>query len=138
MKLPPPQSQLEATLLLHIRAAKLPTPVREHRFHPERKWRFDIAWPEQKLAVECEGGTRGREVRCHACGAKVLERAKSGRMVSVRAGTGHTAGKGYADDLEKCNAAQGMGWRVLRYTLPMIESGVALQEIRQALLTGGG
>jgi very-short-patch-repair endonuclease len=29
--------------------------VREHRFDPTRRWRFDAAWPEAKLAVEIEG-----------------------------------------------------------------------------------
>jgi hypothetical protein len=30
--------------------------VREHRFHPVRKWRFDLAWPELLLAIEVDGG----------------------------------------------------------------------------------
>lgn len=29
--------------------------VREHRFHPERRWRFDFAFPSVKLAVEVDG-----------------------------------------------------------------------------------
>ena len=33
-----------------------PEPELEYRFHPFRKWRFDFAWPEQKVAVEMEGG----------------------------------------------------------------------------------
>ena len=64
-------------------------PTKEHRFHPERKWRFDFAWPELKLAIEVNGGG-GR-----------------GRHNSV---TGATA------DAEKMNAAQLLGWRVLIYT----------------------
>ena len=24
----------------------------EFKFHPDRKWRFDFAWPEQKIAIE--------------------------------------------------------------------------------------
>ena len=35
--------------------AKDPLPgadlVREHRFHPVRKWRFDVAFPSVKLAI---------------------------------------------------------------------------------------
>ena len=27
----------------------------EYAFHPHRQWRFDVAWPAQKLAVEIEG-----------------------------------------------------------------------------------
>lgn len=29
--------------------------VREYRFHPTRKWRFDFAFPSQRLAVEVDG-----------------------------------------------------------------------------------
>lgn len=29
--------------------------VREYRFDPTRKWKFDFAFPSQKLAVEVEG-----------------------------------------------------------------------------------
>lgn len=29
--------------------------MREHRFHPDRKWRFDFAWPSQRVAVEVDG-----------------------------------------------------------------------------------
>jgi len=45
----------------------LPDPITELVFHPKRKWRFDYAWEEQKLALEIHGGihsggrhTRGR------------------------------------------------------------------------------
>lgn len=71
-------------------ARGLPAPVREHRFHPDRKWRFDYAWPAVKVALEVEGGiwTRGR----------------------------HTRPKGFLADIEKYNAAAVMGWRVLRCT----------------------
>lgn len=35
----------------------LPTPVAEYRFAPDRKWRFDFAWPDHgKVAVEINGG----------------------------------------------------------------------------------
>ncbi|HUU23465.1 MAG TPA: DUF559 domain-containing protein [Phycisphaerae bacterium] len=67
-----------------------PAPTRQHRFAPPRRWRFDFAWPAQKVAVEIEGGTfvRGR----------------------------HTRGAGFQGDCEKYNAAVSLGWRVLRYT----------------------
>jgi hypothetical protein len=60
-------------------------PVREHRFHAERRWRFDFAWPSIKLAVEIEG--RGR----------------------------HQTVVGFRNDCEKYNEALRMGWRVLRF-----------------------
>lgn len=62
----------------------------EYRFHPVRRFLFDIALPEHKIAIEYEG----------------LNSDKSR----------HTTKKGYTGDCEKYNLAQSMGWRVLRYT----------------------
>lgn len=63
-------------------------PVVEHRFHPVRKWRFDFAWPEHRVALEVEGG--------------------------VWTGGRHTRGSGFVKDVEKYNAAGRLGWIVLR------------------------
>jgi len=71
-------------------ARHLPKPVEEYRFHDTRRWRFDFAWPDRKVAVECEGGTW-----------------TAGR---------HTRGSGFEGDVEKYNAATSMGWRVFRCT----------------------
>jgi hypothetical protein len=42
-KRPHPESPLEATLALHLRACKLPEFEREHVFAPPRRYRFDLA-----------------------------------------------------------------------------------------------
>ena len=70
--------------------AYLPVAVPEWIFAQPRKWRFDYAWPEYKIALEVEGGiwTRGR----------------------------HTRGAGFLKDIEKYNAAAALGWLVLRTT----------------------
>jgi very-short-patch-repair endonuclease len=70
------------------RATGLPDPVYEHRFDPVRKWRFDLAWPRYKVALEVDGGiwTRGR----------------------------HARGSGIAGDHEKNNAALLAGWALFR------------------------
>ena len=83
-------SKLEMRFARIVDAANLPLPVTEYRFHPTRRWRFDFAWPEHKLAVEIEGGawTGGR----------------------------HTRGSGFVGDCDKYNAATILGWRVLRFT----------------------
>jgi hypothetical protein len=57
---------------------------------PERKWKFDYAWPEHLVALECEGG--------------------------VWVGGRHTSGSGFLKDIEKYNAAAVRGWLVLRCT----------------------
>jgi hypothetical protein len=62
----------------------------EYRFHPERKWRFDWAFPDIKLAVEYEG----------------LFSSKSR----------HTTIGGFIGDVEKYNQATILGWRVIRVT----------------------
>lgn len=71
-----------------LRSVGLPAPVREHRFHAVRRWRFDYAWPEQRVALEVEGG--------------------------VWTGGRHTRGAGFVGDMEKYNAAVLAGWRVVR------------------------
>ena len=68
----------------------LPTPEREYKFHPKRRWRLDFAWPSLMLAVEIEGG--------------------------VWSGGRHTSGVGFTSDCEKYNEAVCLGWRVLRVT----------------------
>jgi very-short-patch-repair endonuclease len=100
-------SKGEETLALHIRAHRLPAPQREHRFASDRLWRFDFAWPEQKLAVEVEGGifTAGR----------------------------HSRGTGLLADMEKYNRAALDGWRVLRFFTDQVVDGTAIAVIRKAL-----
>jgi len=100
-------SGLESVLLADIAAAGLPTPEREYRFHNERLWRFDFAYPLQFLAIEVEGGTWQK--------------------------SRHTSGEGFQKDCEKYNTAALMGWTVLRFTTTMINSGEAIKTIREAL-----
>ena len=101
----------ECAFSLHCRAEKL-EPVRELQFHPDRKWRFDFAFPDEKLAVEIEGG--------------------------LFVGGGHSRGKGYESNLEKYNQAVLMGWRVLRYSTDMVMRGDAINEVLIALREEGG
>lgn len=87
--------------------AKLPMPVREYRFAPPRKWRFDYAWPDLKIALEVEGGvwTRGR----------------------------HTRGAGFLKDVEKYNAAASLGWLVLRCTPNQLYSPATTDLLRTTI-----
>jgi very-short-patch-repair endonuclease len=100
-------SDLEDTLVFQLQALGAPQPEREYRFHPIRKWRFDLAWPAYKVAVEVEGGVyiQGR----------------------------HSRGSGTEKDCEKYNTATMLGWRVLRYTGKTIKSGEAAIEISDYL-----
>ena len=68
----------------------IPIPVAEHRFHRIRKWRFDFAWINQKIALEIEGG-------------------------SFTPGGHKGIGKAWLD-MEKFNEASVMGWLVIKTT----------------------
>lgn len=47
----------EEALATELAAVALPgwDLVREYRFHPSRKWRFDFAFPSVRLAIEVDG-----------------------------------------------------------------------------------
>ena len=90
------------------RAAGLPEPVPEYRFHPARRWRADYAWPLQRVLVEIDGG--------------------------VWSGGRHTRGAGFVADCEKLNAAALLGYAVLRYTPQQL--GQAITDLRIALAGG--
>ena len=98
---------LERTFDAQIQQAGLPEPTPELRFHDTRRWRFDDAWPDFMLAVEIEGGTRGK--------------------------SRHTSGDGFESDCEKYNAAALAGWRVLRYTADSVNDWSAAKQVKGAL-----
>ena len=70
-------------------------PEHDARFHPTRKWRMDFLWREEQVCVECQGATwnQGKHVR----------------------------GAGYANDCEKLNEAQLLGYTVIWLTRDMLE-----------------
>ena len=103
-------SDLEAEFMFQLRVTKTLKPVHDYRFSPPRRWRFDFAWPSKKVAVEVEGGSwvAGRHVR----------------------------GQGFEQDCKKYNAAVLAGWKVLRCTGKMVESGECLASVERVLLSG--
>ena len=64
--------------------------VKELQFHPDRKWRFDYAFPSRKIAIEIDG--------------------------AIWALGRHNRPRGYLNDMEKLNTAASMGWLVLRFS----------------------
>ena len=79
----------------------------EHRFHPVRRWRFDIAFPAAKVALEVDGGV----------------------FIAGR----HTRGAGFIRDQEKFNEATLLGWRVYRTTWKDVNNGTAENYLRRTL-----
>jgi hypothetical protein len=110
--------QHAAVLLACFESDGIPAPVFEHRFHPVRKWRFDVAWPDRRLAVEIQGGLfKGRT--CPECGN--------------RAGGRHNRAAAMLREFEKLNAAAVLGWRVLYFTPEAIRTRAAMDLIRASL-----
>lgn len=92
-------------LAQQCQAAGIPEPQREFQFLPDRKFRFDLAWPEHGIAVEVHGGIwiYGRHQRPY----------------------------GFVKDLEKMNLAVLHDWKVLAVVPDMIRDGQALRMIQR-------
>jgi len=60
----------------------LSTPTPEYHFAKPRRWRFDYAWPEHKVALEVQGGIfiAGR----HSRGAALLKEWEKLNMAAMR------------------------------------------------------
>ena len=100
------QTRIEALFALQLRTVKIPF-VSEFVFCEQRRWRFDFAFPERKIAVEVEGGVwvQGR----------------------------HNRGRGYSDDCHKYSIAAALGWTVLRFTARQIQTGLAYNLTRAVI-----
>lgn len=101
------RESLELHFLRDLRACQLPEPVREYTFHPVRKWRFDFAWLEPKIAVEIEGG------------------------IFTKGVAGHDSINGIKRDIEKHNAAVLLDWRVFRFHTDDVTKGEAVRMMEQ-------
>lgn len=95
-------------LTFQIRAFRHPTPEREVLFHPTRKWRMDLAWPDLKVAVEYQGGIFSRQAS-HSSTANIMR------------------------DQEKANEAQLHGWILIYANAKTVTSGQAVDWVNRAL-----
>ena len=110
-------SRYELELQRLIGYEGLPAPALQFWFAKElgRRYCFDFAWPERKVAAEVDGGRW------------LVRRGQDGRPVPV--GFHH-----HVDDYRKLNLATKLGWRVFRFLPEMIHSGEAIQELRAVLV----
>ena len=106
-KIPRAKSALEESFALTIMAYKLPAFAREYRFFPPRRWRWDFAWPDLKVAVEIEGG--------------------------IYSGGAHVRGADIEDDHEKRNAGTAQGWAVLYFGPKAIQRADYVPMLRQLI-----
>lgn len=104
---PKQRSPLELEAERLIAAAGLPEPVREYAFAEAigRRWRFDFAWPDRRVALEIDG---------------------------MLWGGGHTSGDGRRDDMVKDAYAAICGWKVLRVDRDLLRQGYAAKWLRCA------
>lgn len=98
------RSRLEVLAERVVVEAGFPEPVREHRFIPGRDHRWDLAWPDQRIAIEVQGGTWS--------------------------GGRHVRGSGYEIDCRKMTAGQVLGWTVLYATERMLRRGDTVAALR--------
>jgi very-short-patch-repair endonuclease len=101
------KSALEEEFLFHVKSLNLPAPQEQYQIIPDRKFRWDFAWPDRKIAVEIQGGTWS--------------------------GGAHSRGWGIQRDCEKNNLAVCQGWRLLYFTSDMVHSGLALSVVEGIL-----
>jgi len=80
---------------------------REYRMFKDRRFRFDFAWPDKKIAVEIHGG--------------------------IYSGGRHTTGKGFENDREKMNLAIVDGWRVFEFTPKTVKEGTGILMLKKML-----
>jgi hypothetical protein len=82
-----------------------PEPQKEFRFHPERKWRFDFAFPDRKIAVEVQGG--------------------------LFIGGAHARPTFIVQSYEKMNNAMLLGWKVFQFQPKEFNNGIAVEILDQ-------
>lgn len=86
----------------------MPSPTRNYRFHPTRKFEIDWAWPEFKIGVEIQGGI-------------------------FMPGGAHSLPTNILRDMTKQNLLLDFGWRVWHYTPSEVIKGIAIQHIDAVL-----
>lgn len=109
--------QIAALFESHITQRELPAFEREFAFANTigRRWRFDFAWPQHRLAVEIEGLVVmriGGELVC------------KGRHASIG---------GFKDDCEKYAWAAVFGWRVMRFEQSQVRDRTAIDMLVRAI-----
>lgn len=82
--------------------------IPEFKFHPTRKWRFDFAIPDLKIAIEIDGG--------------LFIYGRHNHAVSM------------IKDYEKFNSAAALGWVVLKFIPSQLDKVATLDLIRNTVM----
>jgi len=105
------QSNLEIEFEFNARAIKLPAWECQYHGIPGRKFAFDFAWPDKKVAVEING-----QIWCKG---------------------GHSSGVGLIRDYEKLNLAQANGWRVFQFHSGQVHNSLDAVDFMKEVLCNG-
>lgn len=102
------RSKLEESLVEQLLRIDLPDFVSDYRWHSTRQWKWDIAFIDQRIAIEVDGARQD--------------------------GKGdHQTEQGMTNDCQKqCNGIL-WGWTVLRVTATMVKSGEAADLIQRTI-----
>lgn len=84
-----------------------------------RRWAFDVAFPEYKIAVEIEG---------------LIVRRIGGQLVTMGR---HSTITGFREDCEKYAAAAILGWSVIRFEASQVITGFAIATTQRLLYAKG-
>lgn len=103
------RSKLEADYVAQLERIEVPAFEINYRWHSVREWRWDVAFVDDKVAVEIDGVRRD--------------------------GKGdHQTEKGMTNDYQKVAEGVLWGWTILRFTRTMVASGEAA-ELTQRVIT---
>jgi hypothetical protein len=94
--------------MLQLADRKLPTPTQQALVIPGRKFRYDGAFPSERVVYDINGGTWNPRMR-------------------------HSGGAGYEKDCEKHCLAVLAGWWPLVFTGKMVREGVAVDLLAMVL-----
>ena len=115
------KSSKEDDFDFQCRAYRLPRFERQYPFAKSlgRRWLFDFAWPERKIAIEIEG--------------LVVQKLAGQLVVRGR----HASITGFKEDCIKYASAAVLGWRVLRFEQSQVKDGTAIEFAQRVLLPSG-
>lgn len=118
---PSKSKRFEDDFARQCRAHRLPAFERGHRFAAVlgRRWEFDFAFVEWKLALEVEG---------------LIVRRIGGQVVTMGR---HANPAGFRADCEKYATAAILGWTVIRFEQNQVKDGTALAYAQRVLTARG-
>jgi very-short-patch-repair endonuclease len=101
------KSPAQLLLATHLRELVGDEPLQiEYKFLPDRKFRFDLALPDLRIGIECDGG---------------------------QFSGGHRHNVAIERDYEKANLAQMNEWKILRFTNRQVLDGTAKKFLKEWL-----